>query len=59
MKNDNDEHTKTSKAITQIAEMMGRVGFATGHGSSIAGLLNEMEWQINELRKLLTDNFGE
>ncbi len=54
MTNENDEYTKTSKAITQ---MMGRVGFATGHGSSISGLLNEMEWQINELRKkLLTDN---
>ncbi len=55
MTNEKDEYTKTSKAITQIAEMMGRVGFATGHGSSIDDLLKEMEWQINELRGKLTD----
>ncbi len=43
------KYIKASTAENQIVDMMGKLGFATGHGSSIADLLTELEWQVNEL----------
>lgn len=33
-----------------LAQWMIRHGFATGHGDTVADLLKELSWQIEELR---------
>lgn len=40
------------KAREELAAMMIRVGFATGHGDTFDSLLAELEWQIERLNRL-------
>jgi hypothetical protein len=35
----------------QLASWMIKNGFSTGHGDDVPDLLNELEWQIQELRQ--------
>jgi hypothetical protein len=37
--------------VEKIAVWMISQGFATGHGESIEDLLEELEWQIKEIRQ--------
>jgi len=34
-----------------VAHWMITNGFATGHGDTLHGLLGELEWQVNELKR--------
>jgi uncharacterized protein YoaH (UPF0181 family) len=39
------------EAVEKISAWMISQGFATGHGESIEDLLEELEWQIKEIRQ--------
>lgn len=39
--------------VEKVAKFMLSNGFATGHGDSVDDLLNELDWQIKELRATL------
>jgi hypothetical protein len=40
-----------TSSIKTLSKWMLDNGFATGHGDSIEALLNELRWQVNELRE--------
>ena len=44
-----DAETARAEERESVAAWMIRQGFATGHGDTLADLLSELAWQIDEL----------
>ena len=42
---------ETAPECEQLAQWMMQHSFATGHGDSFADLLNQLSWQVEELRE--------